>query len=174
MPEIHEKRREASPRRSLSTRAPQRLPARRLQADPSRRRARPGRRRRSGPAQGKRRLRAPTPPRSKLQSAGGRISFFPCPAAGDPSPRSILEVVDPPEKPRSPSYCIGEEAPSLPRTMGRSHSNPGSRRTPVRTSQGEMPRTGTHEMLQALDLHFGDLEDAMQTAMAMAFDAQLI
>lgn len=35
----------------------------------------------------------------------------------------------------------------------------------------EIPRVGTHEMLYALDLPFGDLEDAMQTATAMAFGA---
>jgi predicted nucleic acid-binding protein len=38
----------------------------------------------------------------------------------------------------------------------------------------EIPRIGTHEMLQALDLRFGDLEDAMQTVAAIAFGAQII
>jgi len=37
-----------------------------------------------------------------------------------------------------------------------------------------IPRTGTAEMKRALALGFSDLEDAMQTAAAMLFDAQII
>lgn len=38
----------------------------------------------------------------------------------------------------------------------------------------EVPACGSPEMLQALDLGFKDLEDAMQTAAAMRFGAQMI
>ncbi len=38
----------------------------------------------------------------------------------------------------------------------------------------EVPATGSAEMLQALDLGFKDLEDAMQTAAALKFKAQAI
>ena len=38
----------------------------------------------------------------------------------------------------------------------------------------EVPPTGSKEMMQALDLGFNDLEDAMQTAAALKFDAQVI
>jgi len=38
----------------------------------------------------------------------------------------------------------------------------------------EVPSTGTLEMQQALDLGFGDLEDAMQTAAALKSKAQVI
>jgi len=37
-----------------------------------------------------------------------------------------------------------------------------------------VPSTGTKEMQHALDLEFSDLEDAMQTAAAFLFKAQLI
>jgi len=37
-----------------------------------------------------------------------------------------------------------------------------------------IPSTGTQEMKYALDLEFSDLEDAMQTAAAFAFKAQII
>lgn len=37
-----------------------------------------------------------------------------------------------------------------------------------------IPRTGSEQMRQALDLQFGDLEDAMQTTAAMLFNAQVI
>lgn len=38
----------------------------------------------------------------------------------------------------------------------------------------EIPRTGSEHMRQALDLRFKDLEDAMQVAAAMLFNAQVI
>jgi predicted nucleic acid-binding protein len=38
----------------------------------------------------------------------------------------------------------------------------------------EVPRTGREQMQAALDMGFADLEDAMQTAAAMLFGAQLI
>jgi predicted nucleic acid-binding protein len=38
----------------------------------------------------------------------------------------------------------------------------------------EVPRTGREQMHAALDMGFADLEDAMQTAAAMLFGAQLI
>lgn len=38
----------------------------------------------------------------------------------------------------------------------------------------EVPSTGSEEMIQALDLGFKDLEDAMQTSAALKFGAQLI
>lgn len=38
----------------------------------------------------------------------------------------------------------------------------------------EVPACGSLEMMQALDLGFKDLEDAMQTATAMRFGAQII
>jgi len=38
----------------------------------------------------------------------------------------------------------------------------------------EIPRTGTREMKQAMSLGFDDLEDAMQVAAALLFDAQVI
>jgi hypothetical protein len=38
----------------------------------------------------------------------------------------------------------------------------------------EVPRTGREQMRAALDMGFADLEDAMQTAAAMLFGAQLI
>lgn len=38
----------------------------------------------------------------------------------------------------------------------------------------EIPRTGSEHMRQALDLRFGDLEDAMQAAAAVLFNAQAI
>lgn len=38
----------------------------------------------------------------------------------------------------------------------------------------EVPATGSVEMQQALDLGFKDLEDAMQTAAALKFNAQVI
>lgn len=38
----------------------------------------------------------------------------------------------------------------------------------------EIPRTGSEHMRQALDLQFGDLEDAMQAAAAVLFNAQVI
>jgi len=38
----------------------------------------------------------------------------------------------------------------------------------------EVPRTGREQMQAALDMGFSDLEDAMQTAAAMLFGAQLI
>ena len=37
-----------------------------------------------------------------------------------------------------------------------------------------VPATGTHDMQQALDFDFSDLEDAMQAAAAMRFNAQCI
>lgn len=38
----------------------------------------------------------------------------------------------------------------------------------------EVPSTGSSEMLQALDLCFKDLEDAMQTTAALKFGSQMI
>ena len=38
----------------------------------------------------------------------------------------------------------------------------------------EVPATGTSDMLLALDMDFKDLEDALQTAAALKFNAQLI
>lgn len=38
----------------------------------------------------------------------------------------------------------------------------------------EIPSTGTHEMRFALSLGFGDLEDAMQVAAALRFEAQVL
>lgn len=38
----------------------------------------------------------------------------------------------------------------------------------------EIPRTGTHELVQALDLGFADLEDALQVSAALVFGAQVI
>jgi len=38
----------------------------------------------------------------------------------------------------------------------------------------EVPATGSPEMMEALDLGYKDLEDAMQTAAALKFNAQVI
>lgn len=38
----------------------------------------------------------------------------------------------------------------------------------------DIPRTGTGEMVRALDLGFADLEDAMQVSAALVFGAQMI
>ncbi len=38
----------------------------------------------------------------------------------------------------------------------------------------DIPRTGTDELVHALDLGFADLEDAMQVSAAMVFGAQMI